>query len=52
MAPKFPQPDLDHPKPFDKKSWKPAGSDPAVDEDHEIPTEEPKRPMPTPMPAD
>ena len=52
MAPKLKRPEFNHEKPAEEESWKPAGTDPAIDEDHELPTEEPKHPMPTPMPAD
>jgi hypothetical protein len=52
MAPKLKRPEFNPDKPAEEESWKPAWTDPAVDEDHELPTEESKHPMPTPMPAD
>ena len=52
MAPKLKRPALNHKRPVERESWKPARSDPAIDENHELPAEETKQPMPTPMPAD
>ena len=52
MAAKPKRPELNQEKPPEKESWKPAGTDAAIDEDHELLTEEPEHPMPTPMPAD
>jgi len=53
MVPKLKRTELKHEISAEEQSWKPVGSDdPAVDEDHELPAEEPKQPMPTPLPAD
>ena len=51
MAAKLKRPKLDHEK-TGWKSWDTVEGDRAVDENHELSTEEPKHPLPTPRPAD